>query len=198
MRLIFSALFLSLFLAGCNNLDGQLNVSTDFKLKNSKGDTHLIRVGTYTADLGTSTFGKKINLKLNNDSDEKFQFTIPDGAKIPSNGEFTLKSNQIGQAVDLSGNVTTKVTDSDIKQDFVSCTYTEPVTVCYPGPNGQQSCSTQMRTMYGNQFIRYYDRFMDQTISMNLYPAGTAASAAEFSGHATNVQRIVISQTQCR
>lgn len=196
MPVLLAAAFL---LVGCERLEGQLNITKDLKLVNSRGDTHLLRVGTYSADLRTSTFGKKIVLRLNNDADEKFNFLIPEGTKIPNNGSFKLTSAQIGQKVDLMGTVKTVSTDGPVREAVQQCTYTEPVTVCVPtGPNGQVSCSTQMRTVYGQQWMRYYDRSNHQDVVLSIAAAGTADESAQFTGANSWVDRIVISQMPCR
>jgi PBP1b-binding outer membrane lipoprotein LpoB len=199
MKFIISLSTIALLIVGCNKLEGQLNVTTDFKLKSSKGDMNTISVGTHNADLDKKSLSKKIVLRLNNNSDEKYEFKIPDGAKIPSNGNFSLKSSEIGQAVDLNGAVDTQVTRSQTRDEFQSCTYTEPYTVCSPsGPNGQTVCQTYMRTVNGSQWVRYYDEYIDQKISMSITPVGSTTSAGEFIGTASNVQRVVVSQTGCR
>lgn len=198
MKTIMSFVALSLLVVACNKLEGQLNVTSEFKLKNSKGDTRTIAVGNYNADLDKKTLSKKIVLRLSDDSDQKFEFKIPDGAKIPSNGNFSLKSGDIGQAVDLNGLVNTKVTRSDIKNEFRPCTYQEPYTVCSPsGPNGQTICQTYMRTVNGSQWVRYYDEYVDQHISMAIVPVGATATAAEFSGSLSTVRQVITDQSMC-
>lgn len=199
MKFIMSVLLLSLVAVGCDRVEGQLNVVNEFKLRNSKGNNHAIAIGTYSADIRKSTFGKNIVLRLNNDKNEKFEFKIPDGANIPSNGSFFFKSQDINQGMDLNGVVATKVTDSPTRDMFQQCSYTEPYTVCSPsGPNGQTVCQTYMRTVNGSQWIRYYDHNVDQNIHLTLLTPATSNSAAEFTGDVSYAQRIVVSQTPCR
>ncbi len=199
MKFLFPLVLSALVLVGCNKLEGQLNVTTDLKLKSSKGETQLINVGTYTADLDKKSLSKKIVLRLNNDKDFKFEFKIPENAKIPSNGAFVFKSSEVGQNVDLHGNVNTKVTDSPMRDEFKSCTYQDTYTVCSPtGPGGQTVCQTHTRTVYGSQWVRYYDREIDQNVTINLIPVGATESSAEFSGRFLGVQRITVSETACR
>lgn len=199
MKLLLPALIAAAMLfVGCERLEGQLNITKDLKLVNSKGDTHLLRVGTYSADLRQSTFGKKIVLRLNNDADEKFNFAIP-GSQIPNNGTFKFSAAQIGQNVDLAGTVRTVSTDGPVSESVQQCTYTEPVTVCYPtGPQGQVTCSTQMRTVYGQQWTRYYDRSNHQDIMLSIAAAGATDESAQFTGNISWVDRVVISQMPCR
>lgn len=200
MKLLLPALIAAALLVftGCERLEGQLNITKDLKLENSKGDTHLLRVGTYSADLRQSTFGKKIVLRLNNDADEKFNFAIP-GSQIPSNGTFKFSAAQIGQNVDLAGTVKTVSTDGPVRESVQQCTYTEPVTVCVPtGPQGQVSCSTQMRTVYGQQWTRFFDRSNQQDVTLSIAAAGSTEESAQFTGNASWVDRVVISQMPCR
>jgi len=198
MKFLMPVILAALVLVGCDRLEGQLNITKDLKLENSKGDTHLLKVGTYSADLRKSTFGKKIILRLNNDADEKFNFTIPKGT-IPNNGSFKLSSSQIDQKVDLSGTVSTVSTDSPIREAVQSCTYTEPYTVCQPtGPQGQVACSTYMRTVYGSQWTRYYDRSSTQNITLSIAAAGSSEESAQFLGNASWVERIIVNQMPCR
>lgn len=199
MKYIMPVLMIAAFLfVGCERLEGQLNITKDLKLVNSRGEAHLLKVGTYSADLRQSTFGKKIVLRLNNDADEKFNFQIPDGSKIPSNGTFKFSASQIGQNVDLAGAVKTVSTDGPVRESVVQCTYTEPVTVCYPGPQGQQVCSTQIRTVYGTQWTRYFDRSNTQDVTLSIAAAGATEESAQFLGNVSWVDRIVISQMPCR
>jgi hypothetical protein len=195
MKVLMPILLVAAFLfVGCERLEGQLNIIKDLKLVNSKGDTHLLRVGTYSADLRQSTFGKKIVLRLNNDADEKFNFLIPEGAKIPSNGTFRFSSSQIGQKVDLSGSVRTVFTDGPVRETVQQCTYTEPVTVCDPG----QACRTEMRTVYGQQWVRYYDRTNQQDAVLTISAAGQSEESAQFAGANSWVDRMILSQMPCR
>ncbi len=192
-------LLTALFLVSCDRLEGQLNITKELSLVNSKGDSHLLKIGTYSADLRESTFGKKIVLRLKNDADEKFNFTIPNGSKIPTNGTFKLFANDIGQNVDLAGIVSTTYIDSETREAYQSCSYTEPYTVCAPtGPNGQVSCQTGMRTVYGTQWTRFFDRTTQQNINMSILVANSSEESAQFLGSAAFVQRIIVSQTACR
>lgn len=199
MKFFYPILLATFLLVGCERLDGQLNIVKDFKLVNSKGDTHLLRVGTYTADLRESTFGKKIVLRLNNDHDEKFNFIIPKKTIIPDNGTFKLKSSQIGQKVDLTGVVKTDSKDSPTREEYQSCIFTEPYTICEPeGPNGQMICETYYRTIYGYQWTRFFDRTTHQNVRLSIAAANDSVESAEFNGDASWSQRIIVNQMPCR
>ena len=196
MKTLLPLFAAAILFAGCEKIEGQLNVSKDVKIKTTKGVLRTVRVGTYSADIKANT-KKKITLRLNNDSDEKYEFNVPDGS-IPSNGSFAYNSNTVGQPVDLKGTVATTVTESERRQTTQSCQYTEMVQVCHPMPNGGVTCSVQQQTRFGTQWIQYYDRRTAKDVNLTISAAGTNDEAASFQGDVTWVDRIVLSQTQCR
>jgi hypothetical protein len=194
---ILSLLFLFASLAtGCNKIEGQLNVSKAVSLITSKGVSRNLQVGTYEADIKANT-KKKITLRLNNDSDEKYEFNIPNGT-IPSNGSFAYKSSTIGQPVDLKGSVATASTNGPRRQTTESCQWQEAVQVCQPLPNGGVACSVVYQTRYGSRWITYYDRTTTQDITLSITAANVVDESAQFLGNAVWVDRIVIGENQCR
>lgn len=195
MKLLLPMVLAALFLVGCEKIEGQLNITKDLKLENSKGNMHLIKVGTYSADIKANT-SKKITLRLNDDSDEKFIFEH--NGNIPNNGPFSISSKVSGQPVDLSGNVTTVSHNTEARETTRSCTYQEPFQVCTNLPQGGVSCTTQYRTVYGNQWIRYYDRITNKNVNLSVKAAGSAEESADFHGDINFVDRIVLSESFCR
>lgn len=182
---------------GCERIEGQLNVNKDVRLVNSRGNSRTIRVGTYSADIKANT-KKKITLRLNNDGDEKYEFNVPNGS-IPQNGSFSYKSAVVGQPVDFSGTVATNVADSERRQTTESCTYQTPVHVCIPGrPGDGMNCSVHMETRYGTRWIEYFNRTTDKDVALSIAVVNTIEEAAQFTGHSTNVERIVTRASQCR
>ena len=196
MKNLLPLLFAAILFAGCEKIEGQLNVTNDVKLRTTKGVVKSVRAGTYDADIKANT-KKKITLRLNNDSEEKYEFNIPDGS-IPSNGSFSYKSNVVGQPVDLTGTVATQITDSERRQATESCQYQEPVQVCYPIPQGGMSCSVRYETRFGYRWIQYYDRTINKDVTLSIAAANTTEESAQFLGHAKWIDRIILSQTSCR
>jgi hypothetical protein len=196
MKFLMPLALTALVLVGCDRIEGQLNVSKDVKLVTTKGVGRLVRVGTYDADIKANT-KKKITLRLNNDSDEKYEFNIPNGT-IPSNGTFAYKSSTVGQPVDLSGVVATTVTDGQRQQTTQSCQWQEPVQQCFPIPQGGMQCQIVYQTRFGMQWIQYYDSTTVKDITLSIAAAGSTEESAQFLGHATWVDRIILSQSMCR
>lgn len=195
MKTLLPLIAAAVLFAGCERIEGQLNVTSDVKLENTRGNTRIVRVGTYTADIKANT-KKKITLRLNNESDEKYEFNIPNGS-IPTNGSFAFKSATVGQPVDLSGTVKTVVTESGIGQTTESCQYQYPVQSCFPLPNGGMSCSTHMETRFGTRWIQYFDRTSVKDINLSIAVKNTDTEAAQFIGQNTSVERVVMQASQC-
>lgn len=195
MKTLLPLIIAAVLFTGCERIEGQLNVSQDLKLKNSRGNSRTVRVGTYIADIKANT-KKKITLRLNNEGDEKFEFNIPDGS-IPTNGSFSYKSSVVGQPVDLSGTVQTIVTKTAMAQTTESCQYTVPVHQCFPLPNGGVSCSTHMETRFGTRWIQYFDKITNKDINLSIAAANTSEESAQFNGNARWVERIVMNASQC-
>lgn len=195
MKFFMPVMLAAILLVGCEKIEGQLNITKDLKLVNSKGDTHLLRVGTYSADIKANT-SKKITLRLNNDSDEKFVFSH--NGNIPDNGSFSISSRVSGQPVDLSGDVRTISTNSEVRETTQSCTYQAPVQVCYPAPQGGMNCQIQYRTVNGYQWIRYYDRQTSKNVNLSVKVSSAADESADFHGDITFIERVIMNQSNCR
>ena len=196
MKILLPLIAVATILVGCERIEGQLDVSKDVKLVNTKGSSKTIRVGTYSADIKANT-KKKITLRLNNDRDEKFEFNIPNGS-IPTNGSFFYGSAVVGQPVNLSGTVATVVTDSERRQTTESCQYQNPVYRCRPGPQNDTICNIEMETRFGIRWIEYFDRTTDKDVNLSIAVVNTNDEAAQFNGNTKWVDRIVTNSSQCR
>jgi len=195
MKFLTAILMATVFLVGCERIEGQLNITKELKLVNSKGKKQLIKVGTYSADL-TATSSKKITLRLNDNSNEKYIFNH--NVNIPDNGTFAIGSKVSGQPVDLSGEVKTVQTNSEMRETTQSCTYNETYQVCYPMPNGGQRCTNETRTVQGRQWIRYYDRYTTQNVNLSVKEVSTAVEVADFHGDLSYTDRIIVRESSCR
>jgi hypothetical protein len=198
MKYLIPAILATLILSGCKTrVEGQLNVTKDISLREFSGNTQSIKVGTYTADLSPNG-SEKIALRLNNDNNQRFNFAIPAGSKLPDNGTVVYTAAQVGQAVDVLVSVNTNRYDTQVQEQTTSCTYQMPVQVCYPVPNGGVACSIQYQTVWGYQWQRFYDQITDKHVSLNIMEPGVADASAGFLGNSSTAQRIILGQSPCR
>jgi hypothetical protein len=198
MKYLVPVMLIAILVSGCNSrIDGQLNVTKDIKLRVFSGDKHLLRVGTYTADLSPNG-SSKIALRINNDNDERSNFAIPEGSKIPDNGTVSFTAAQVGQAADVVVTVATTANIGPTQEGYISCTYQMPTQVCYPIPGGGMNCSIQYQTVFGQQWQRFYDRTIDKNLSLKISEPASTEVSAEFIGNSSVSERVVISDSPCR
>jgi hypothetical protein len=55
-----------------------------------------------------------------------------------------------------------------------------------------------METRFGSRWIQYFDRTTDKDVALSIAVVNTIEEAAQFTGHATWVERIVTNATSCR
>jgi len=198
MKYLVPVMITLALLGGCKTrVEGQLNVTKDIKLRAFSGDKHLIKVGTYTADLSPN--GKeKIALRLNNDKDERFNFAIPSNVKIPNNGTIKLTAAQVNQAADVNITVATAVSEGAVQEGYSSCSYELPTQYCYPVPNGGMNCHVEYRTVFGQQWERFFIRTTDKNVTLDVSEASATEVSAQFVGNSIVSDKVILNQTACR
>lgn len=180
-----------LFLAGCQDLDGTLQVFKNFKALTKNG-AQTIRTGSYKTSLDFKKDKVVVSLKTN---DGKIIFAIktPNGTSIPSNGNFEVKSVQSGQPFDVLGNNKTQEKHSKIYRGWESCQYQDIDPGCSP-----YGCHATPVTRWGQQYIEYYVRTVTQDLTVNLTTIGSAVdNLAQFLGHSSINEKVIIQQTRC-
>lgn len=192
---MIALLALGLFV-GCEKIEGDLTVEKDFNLKNSETrGLYKIPAGSYHADMKFTR--SKMTLRLNNNNNEKFEFNRP-RKDIPDNGSFTFKSAELGQPVDLSGDVHTVRTTLGHYSGWEFCEYDEPVQVCYPLPTGGQSCHIEYRRVRGQQYVKYHVDEIDRDIRIDIAQKDQAERSGSFASQSLWREKIYDSQGICR
>lgn len=186
-----SALFL---LVGCETLDGNLDVRESIKLKNDDGKTITLSPEFIENVSIKVKSKKKLELELKG---HKFKFAVPKNSIPSKDGEFTLKSAQIGQPYDIHGAVDTIVTRSGSRYERETCTYQRPVTVCRPVPNGGQVCHTEFQTFYGWRDVRFHVVTFDKSVAIDFFAPNSEDLKAVFNGGNISHQRVYEYQGHC-
>lgn len=197
MKMILGLSALLLLTVGCNKIEGTLNLTEAVKLKSTKGVVRTIKPQSYSADIKLKS-KKSITLRLENDSDEKYEFKIPSNKPIPNNGDFAFSANEVGQPVDLTGSVKTSVTRSDTVTGWESCQYQDWQTVCNSGPDGRPICTTVPVTRTGQQFVRYYIETIEKDVLMTIKAQGSDVSSGDFVGDIAYSNKVYTEQWGCR
>ncbi len=203
---VISALFL--FLVSCKEISGTLTVHEAFTASVNKkcgwnpfascdpNKKLEIPAGNY---FSTIDFSSKTEIKIDmkaNIFKESIILKRPKNFDFPENGNFQLSKIQANQNFDVSGHVSTTVSDSAMMRDNESCTYTVPDYVCYPDGNGHQQCSYQNRTVWGYRYVEYFNRNTVRELFADLID--NQKTLAQFNGSRTETEKIYRYTSLCR
>ena len=212
MKILIQLLSLSsvvLTLTACDPFEGLLSVKKTFnvvsKVKNSNCNN---------GDYGQPC-EQKINVQLTaGDQNAKLEFIgrdqvrvivkvngrktyidmdLPRNTNIPQNGNFTISARELGQTFSVQGGSATNTTDSGRYSGHQQCQYTRYDVVCHI-VNNQQVCKQVPHTVYGQQFVEYFDRSTNQNINVNFVDTTLLAT---FNGAKNSSQRIYTQKGQC-
>ncbi len=184
-------------LTSCDQISGILSTKEEISFQNTKGKSVTLEaLKDYKAAVKIKN-KKLIRLKFDEMKDE-VEFKIPNESKIPDNGAFKFSAAEVGQAVDVSGDVKTVVTNSKEMTSYEQCQYTTYEQVCRPDGKGGVVCSVVPVTRYGQQFTRYYYKNIDKNLKMSLSKPNDGEVAANFNGDISYQQKIYTEQWPCR
>lgn len=191
MILALSALFL---LAGCETLEGNLDIRETIKLKNTDKQTVTLKPEIINNVSIKVKSKKKLELRIKG---QEFKFSVPKNSIPEHDGEFELSASQIGQPYDIEGAVDTIITRSGSRYERESCSYQRPVTVCRPMPTGGQACHTEFHTYYGWRDVRFHVDTYDKSVAIDFLRPGTTDLVAVFTGGNISHVRVYEYQGQC-
>lgn len=208
---------LSLLSVSCVNLEGNLNVEQVLKAKKRGGFLNLkmksieIQPGRYHASLKVNNT-KSFTLKLKADKDGEADILIPIKSdkefSIPTNGTIAIAGNEINQPFDISGNIKTNVTYSDMVRSTEDCSVqrTERVCdkICTPPatPYGSVRCNIvchdEIITYPGTRFVEYHNKYTERNLSAELLDSQNKSMRATFTGTDYDSDRVYDYYGECR
>jgi len=214
---------MTVILASCNSVTGDLQVAEKIKLKaNRIFDKSKIKLapGSYSAKLKSTSGGNIMLVVKVAGKTKKAKFVIPDGANIPTfSGEFSLTAAQVKQNYDIAGVVDTEVTESDSVRTVESCSYSVSRRVCRwqvinpprpgkpkprnprrprPRPRKRYVCHNEYHTVYGSRHVEYYNVYKDKQLDLELLLPESDIVVATFSGTDHKVNKIYNMKGHCR
>ena len=195
-----------LILSACDPFEGLLSVKQAFTVKSSEktpgcspdqswGCDQIINVTVPVGDVSAklefaSNTQLQINLKINGKK-KQLNLDLPKKLNIPANGDFAVSAQDLGQDFGAQGVTNQLITDSEMRTGYEQCTYQRPETICTP-----QGCHTEYRTVYGQQWVEYFDRQTNEKLNVN-FVAPSNAVLANFSGERNFSDRIYRFKGQC-
>jgi len=189
-----------LSLAGCNDVEGILNISAPFQIRNKFGNLHGVPAGQFDSKMELDEGDNKIKIEIKAGKDDhQLELKLAAGSSVPSGGgSFSLLGSDINEPFDLSGTVDRQVSESQRYTQRDSCSYSVPVQQCrieiIIGPRGQRIprrvCGIVYITRYGLQDITRHS--VTTTVSVQAAYADSASKAevAAFNGSRTDTQSI--------
>lgn len=184
------------FLAGCNELEGNLQVNQALQImKDGKLDETIPR-GNYELDVKNKDSKRRLEIKLedSNGDDYKFKYTYPKNFNFPENGSFRIAASTSNQMYDLEGYNTTDVTTSPVRRDYESCYTNNPGYDCFYDQFGRRFCRPFQRRGYRQ--VEYRDVRTVRSIDASLV-SGSKVVANMTAGR-TDTSREYLYQGFCR
>jgi hypothetical protein len=190
MKKIFLVAISLVFLAGCEDMTGELKVATKFSayVRNKLKE---IPPGNHETTLNIKKEKITATIKVNEDK-LAVVLTLPGQMSLPENGPFTLTSSESGQPFDTTGHVQTNVSNTELKTGRESCQYYADEPVC-----NQYGCSIQQVIKNGWREIEYFDEITDQKIQFYTSDVQSGRTQSRFEGAQTTKKQKVTFEGRC-
>ncbi len=149
---------------------GNLNAKLDF-------------VGRDQIQITMKIDGRKTTVKM----------PLPNKLSLPQNGAFEISARELGQSFSAKGDTVTNISDSQPYRGYEQCTYSRYEYVCRI-VNNQQVCREEPRSVYGQQFVEFFNRSTHQSLNVNFIDTAVLAT---FSGTRSSSQKIYTFRDRC-
>lgn len=179
-------------LVGCEDMEGTFKVFQPFHV-NTKEGLKTIPVGNFESSLDFKKEKVVVTL-MTADAATRMTIRIPQGTKIPANGEFLISAAEAGQPFAVSGTQKTIETRGSIRSEYESCSYTYRDVVC-----DQHGCREFPVTRWGHQYTEYYNRTVEQELAINALDVapGMEPILATFSGATSQTEKVILRKDSC-
>lgn len=218
-----SLVAICLILTGCNELSGvigiqetltylkprELDSKTKKLCRQNPSDPRCapeqisIPTGNYRADLKPDKKTLSLKVKIDKKNIHEIVFALPANFKVPKeNGQFSLKSADSHQPVDLSGTRVKEVTRGDLTTSTDSCRYQMPIgQTCHTESDSQGNevvvCEDTYTDMPGYRTIEYYTVTTDETVDFDLLSPIDGHKLARFHYYSSHSQDVVTEDSGC-
>lgn len=137
---------MALFLAGCDEIkfNGSMNVLEQITFNQKQGAV-TVAPGQFAAKvtLSANNSKKKIKMEIKN-ADPATEVKLEFDKDINIGETFNVTAAQLKQNFDLAGTMATKVTRSEERSTYESCTYQYPQTVCRSSKSADKAVSEDL------------------------------------------------------
>lgn len=193
--------------ASCVTLDGRLDVKQAMTAKKKSGFLNLktkeiqIQPDLYEAHLKVNS-DKSFTLKLEGHEKILIPLKSEKSLNIPRNGRVFISHSDINQPFDISGLISTDVTESEIQRAVENCTYTVTENHCRKICENEHSCKIEcvdeQVEMHGERNVEFHYQTIHRDLAMELLKQDKSEVLASFHGVDTETNRINDFEGRCR
>lgn len=193
--------------ASCVSLNGQLDVKQTMSAKKKSGFLNLktkeiqIQPDLYMAELKINS-DRSFTLKLDGHDRILIPIKSEKGLNVPSNGRVFISHTDINQPFDISGMISTDVSESDHQRAIEECTYTVTENHCQKICESEKSCHIDCKDvpveLHGHREVEFHYETIHRDLAMDLLKQEKGEVLASFHGTDTETSRISDYQSVCR
>lgn len=207
LKSLMGLVVVSLISTSCLSLNGQLDVKQMMSAKKKSGFLNLktkeiqIQPDLYQAELKINS-DKSYTLKLSGRDNILIPIKSSNDLHVPTNGRVAISHNDINQPFDISGNITTDVSESDRTDTVEDCTWTVTENhcqkICDKPDACQIACKDEQVTLHGRHEVSYHFQTIHRDLAMDFLKQDKPEVLASFHGTDTQTDRIDDYVGQCR
>jgi len=183
-----------LSMSACD-FQGTMSVSDSLKVVDRRGDTHVLKAGSYNTQLEPSAFGRKLRFEIRGAADQtiRMQFPLPSEFRNENySGPINLKATDMGQYFDVQGTLQVITNTSGPYHRDMQCVYDTYVVrdcrdVQYRDSNGniryRRECTDLVRNIYGTRHEDYQVISTDRTANLKLLDASSKREVGTYRGN---------------
>jgi hypothetical protein len=199
-------LAVTVFSASCVTLEGRLDVKQAMSAKKKAGFLNLktkeirIEPDLYEAKLKVNS-DKSFTLKLEGRENILIPLKSEKDLNLPKNGRVFISHTEINQPFDVSGFISTDISNSERQSAIESCTVTVTENHCKKICETEQTCKIECKDeavqLEGHQYVEFHYRTIHRDLSMDLLKQEKGEVLASFRGTNTDSFRVTDFEESC-
>ncbi|MGZ3807770.1 MAG: hypothetical protein ACXVCE_06775 [Bacteriovorax sp.] len=207
LKSLMGLVVVSLISTSCLSLNGQLDVKQMMSAKKKSGFLHLktkeiqIAPDLYRAELKINS-DKSYTLKLSGREELIVPLKSEKDLNVPTNGRVFISHNDINQPFDISGNISTDISESSRIDAIEDCSRTVTENHCSKICETRDSCHIDCRdeqvTINGRHEVSYHYRTTQRDLAIDFLKQDKPEVLASFHGTDTQTDRITDYEGLCR
>lgn len=199
-------LAVAVFSASCVTLEGRLDVKQAMSAKKKAGFLNLktkeirIEPDLYEAKLKVNS-DKSFTLKLEGRENILIPLRSEKDLNVPKNGRVFISHADINQPFDVSGFISTDVSETERQRAIEDCSVTVTENHCKKICENEHSCKVECKDeqvqLKGHHLVEFHYQTIHRDLSMDLLKQEKAEVLASFHGTDTETFRVTDFEGRC-